>query len=151
MRNSKYRFLLLKILAFVMLILIVVRLFSMQIIDGEVYVKTATSRVSTNTVTKAPRGDILDRYGNVLVTNKSGYSLRLYKRSTDDAVINNAIDAVLDILEDTDDTPVNTLPISMESPYKFEFEDKTITEKPLTRKRLGLKTINIQTNTSTRL
>ncbi len=124
MYNSKYRFLLLKIIAFVMLILILVRLFSMQIINGEAYVKTARSRASANITTTAPRGDILDKYGKVLVTNKVGYSLRLQKMSSDDAVINKTINDVLDILDDTGCAAVNTLPISLEAPYKFEFQDK---------------------------
>lgn len=124
MRNSRYRFLMLKIVAFLMLALITVRLFSMQIIEGDVYVKTATSRVSTSITTKAARGDILDRYGNVLVTNKSGYSLRLQKTSNDNAVINATVSEVADILIDTENTPINTLPISLTAPYEFEFEDK---------------------------
>ncbi len=123
MQNSKYRFYVLKIVAFVMLIMITVRLFSMQIIDGEVYVETAASRASTGVVTKAPRGDILDKYGNVLVTNKSGYSIRLQKTSNDNAVINEAVKEVADILADTDNMAVNTLPITLTAPYKFEFSD----------------------------
>ena len=62
-------------MACVMLAMITVRLFSLQIINGEVYYKTASSRLSAAVVNKAPRGDILDRYGNVLVSNKSGYSV----------------------------------------------------------------------------
>ena len=124
MRNSRYRFLMLKIIAFVMFVLIAVRLFSMQIIDGEVYDETATSRVSTSIRTKAPRGDILDKYGKVLVTNKIGYSIQLQKTSSDDAVINNALSEVADILIKTDSTAVNSLPVSVEIPYTFEFEDK---------------------------
>ena len=124
MRNSRYRFLMIKIIAFVMFVLIAVRLFSMQIIDGEVYNETATSRVSTSIRTKAPRGDILDKYGKVLVTNKIGYSIQLQKTSSDDAVINNTLGEVADILIKTDGTAVNTIPVSVESPYKFEFEDE---------------------------
>lgn len=135
MHNSKYRFLLLKIVASVMLIMITVRLFSMQIIEGGNYVETATSRVSTGITTKAPRGDILDKYGNVLVTNKSGYSLRLQKMSSDNAVINASINEVLDILDETDSSAVNPLPITMESPYKFEFEDRNDNGKTTDEKK----------------
>lgn len=124
MYDSKYRFLLLRIVAFVMLALITVRLFSMQIINGDAYVQTANSRASVSISKKAPRGDILDRYGNVLVTNKSGYSLRLQKTSSDNAVINKSIDEVLDILDETGGTAVNSLPISMKAPYEFEFKDE---------------------------
>lgn len=124
MHNSKYRFFILKAVAVLMLAMITVRLFSMQVIDGEVYVKTAESRASTGTVTKAPRGDILDKYGRVLVTNKSGYSVRLKKTSDDDVKINEIVSEIVSILEDTENPVVNSLPITLEYPYEFEFEDK---------------------------
>lgn len=124
MQNSKYRFIILKVIAIVMLGMITVRLFSMQIINGDMYAETASSRASTGVVTKAPRGDILDRYGNVLVTNKSGYSLQLQKTTSDNAEINSIAGEIVDILNDTDNAVVNSLPITMEEPYKFEFTDK---------------------------
>ena len=124
MHNSKYRFFILKAVAVLMLAMITVRLFSMQVIDGEVYVKTAESRASTGTVTKAPRGDILDKYGRVLVTNKSGYSVRLKKTSDDDVKINEIVSEIVSILEDTENPVVNSLPITLEYPYEFEFEDR---------------------------
>ena len=124
MHNSKYRFFILKAVAVLMLAMITVRLFSMQVIDGEVYVKTAESRASTGTVTKAPRGDILDKYGRVLVTNKSGYSVRLKKTSDDNVKINEIVSEIVSILEDTENPVVNSLPITLEYPYEFEFEDR---------------------------
>lgn len=124
MHNSKYRFFILKAAAVLMLAMITVRLFSMQVIDGEVYVKTAESRASTGTVTKAPRGDILDKYGRVLVTNKSGYSVRLKKTSNDNVKINEIVSEIVSILEDTENPVVNSLPITLEYPYEFEFEDR---------------------------
>ena len=124
MHNSKYRFFILKAVAVLMLAMITVRLFSMQVIDGEVYVKTAESRASTGTVTKAPRGDILDKYGRVLVTNKSGYSVRLKKTSNDNVKVNEIVSEIVSILEDTENPVVNSLPITLEYPYEFEFEDR---------------------------
>ena len=124
MHNSKYRFFILKAAAVLMLAMITVRLFSMQVIDGEVYVKTAESRASTGTVTKAPRGDILDKYGRVLVTNKSGYSVRLKKTSNDNVKVNEIVSEIVSILEDTENPVVNSLPITLEYPYEFEFEDR---------------------------
>ncbi len=124
MHKAKYRFAILNIMAVIMLLMITVRLFSMQIIDGEMYVRTASSRASTGVVTKAARGDILDKYGNVLVTNKSGYSVRLKKTSSDNAVVNATVADVIDILKDTEDTVINSLPVTLEPPYKFEFRDR---------------------------
>ncbi len=124
MYDSRYRFLVLKIVMLVMLIAIAVRLFSMQILDGKVYLETATSRLSSNVINKAARGDILDRYGNVLVTNKSGYSVIMRKTSSENATINETVRPVAEILKRTENSVVDTLPISMEEPYKFIFEDE---------------------------
>ncbi len=123
MRENKRRFLVLKLIMLAMLTAITVRLFSMQIIDGEVYLHTATSRLVTRSVDKAPRGDILDRYGKVLVTNKSGYSVVLRKMSSKNETINETVALIADCLVRTDNKIVDTLPISLEAPYKFIFEN----------------------------
>lgn len=122
--RSRYRVLIIKALAFAMLVLITIRLFSMQVIEGDVYVQTAVSRVATNIRVKAPRGDILDRYGKVLVTNKSGYSINLQKTNKENRELNSLVGEVADILIKTDNTSINTLPISDEPPYKFNFKDE---------------------------
>lgn len=139
MRENKRRFLVLKLIMLVMLTAIAVRLFSMQIIDGEVYLHTATSRLVTRSVDKAPRGDILDRYGRVLVTNKSGYSVILRKMSSDNEIINETVELIADCLVRTENKIVDTLPISLEPPYKFIFEDEEEEELWLERNDFSLR------------
>jgi penicillin-binding protein 2 len=124
MPESKYRFLILKIIAGIMLAAIVAKLFNLQIINGDKYLKSASSRVTTSIVSKAPRGDILDKYGNVLVTNKTGYSVVLQKTTSDNSELNGIISDVIDILYSTENKTIDTLPISVEAPYEFVFEDK---------------------------
>ncbi len=125
MRDSKYRFFVLKLVMLAMLAAIFVRLFALQIIDGEMYRKSASSRLTTNIVNHAARGDILDRYGNVLVTNKTGYSVVLQRNmGVKNAEINENIRKVVDILDTTGDTVIDTLPITFETPYEFMFEDE---------------------------
>ncbi len=124
MHDSKYRFLVLKIIMLFMLAAIVIRLFSIQIINGEAYLKTASSRLSTNVINKAARGDILDKYGNVLVTNKSGYCVVMRKTSNENSEINAVIGEVVDILSSTNNTTVDNLPISFDEPYMFIFDDE---------------------------
>lgn len=125
MQNSKYRFLVLKLVMFAMLAAILVRLFNLQIIDGEMYRKSASSRLTTNIVNHAARGDILDRYGNVLVTNKTGYSVVLQRNMGEgNDVINNNLKQVVQILYTTGNKAIDTLPITIEAPYQFIFEDE---------------------------
>ncbi len=125
MHDSKYRFLVLKVVMLAMLAAIFVRLFSLQIIDGEMYQKSASSRLTTNIVNPAARGDILDRYGNVLVTNKTGYSVVLQRNmGVKNSQINEDIKTVVGILNETGDTAIDTLPITFDVPYTFMFEDE---------------------------
>lgn len=124
MPESKYRFLVLKIIAVFMLIAIGYKLFDLQIINGESYLKSASSRLTTSVVNRAPRGDILDRYGNVLVSNKTGYCVVLQKHTSDNAELNEEISRVVEILYTTGNTAIDTMPISIASPYEFMFEDE---------------------------
>lgn len=123
MPDSKYRFLVLKVIAFVMLAAIIARLFSLQIINGDSYLATSNARLNTTVVNKAERGDILDRYGNTLVTNDTGYSVTLSKTDLDDAELNSIISKTVEILYNTGNKTVDTLPISEFAPYSFTFED----------------------------
>lgn len=107
-----------------MLLAVVVKLFDLQIVNGDSYLKRASSRLTTSVVSKAARGDIMDRYGNVLVTNKTGYSVVLQKTTGGDEELNNIISKVVEILYTTGNTAIDNLPISAEGPYEFVFEDE---------------------------
>lgn len=125
MRSSKYRFFVLKLIMFAMLAAILVRLFNLQIIDGETYQKSASSRLSTNIVNNAARGDILDRYGNVLVTNTTGYTVVLQMNvGAGNGSVNEDIKRVVQILYTTGNKAIDTLPITYGTPYEFMFEDE---------------------------
>ena len=74
---SKERVLALALMLAVLLILYFVFLYNVSIIEGERYY-AASSEITTKpeTVTAA-RGDILDRYGRVLISNKECYNLTI--------------------------------------------------------------------------
>ncbi|MBR4723433.1 MAG: penicillin-binding protein 2, partial [Clostridia bacterium] len=73
---SKRRLSVVKILILVMMLAIIWRLYNMQVINGQGYKNLSDQRISANIVEKAPRGEITDRNGKALVTNRRGYSLR---------------------------------------------------------------------------
>ncbi|MGN0162913.1 MAG: penicillin-binding transpeptidase domain-containing protein [Candidatus Ornithomonoglobus sp.] len=124
MPDSRFRFLILRIVGAVMLLAVVVKLFDLQIVNGDTYLKRASSRLTTSVVNKAARGDIMDRYGNVLVTNKTGYSVVLQKTTGGDEELNNIISKVVEILYTTGNKAIDNLPVSAEAPYEFVFEDE---------------------------
>lgn len=120
---EKRRILILKIAVAVMMIAIIARLFSLQIIRGETYKEMSVQRVTTTTVEKAPRGEILDRYGRPLITNRTGYSLKMQKTGLKSAEFNKMMLDLLNVLEECGYTYEDSLPITF-APYEFDFEDE---------------------------
>jgi len=121
MKNN--RFTVLYVLVILMMIAICVRLFEMQAIHGEQYYQLSQQKVSTTTVEKAPRGEILDRYGRPLITNRTGYSVQLRKTNITNEEFNEMVHKLLLVLEEAGCPYVDQLPIS-HAPYQFVFEDE---------------------------
>lgn len=122
MPNSKARFFILKILIAIMFALVAWKLFDLQIMKGEQYAQIANDRLVTNIVEKAPRGEILDRYGTKLVSNKVGYSVVMQKTDMTDDELNEVIKKLVDIFYSTGCEYYDSLPISF-APYSYSFKD----------------------------
>lgn len=120
---SKWRMTVVKILTFLLLCLLVFRLYNLQIVKGEGYKKISNSRSTATVTQKAPRGDIKDRNGVTLVTNREGYSLVWTKSSAKDEQINNMLAHLCDILAQADYQINDSLPISF-YPYEYTFTDE---------------------------
>ena len=60
------------------------RLWGMQLIDSSSYAQKASANLTREVSTRAPRGRILDRNGNVLVGNRSGLALVATSTVADD-------------------------------------------------------------------
>jgi penicillin-binding protein 2 len=54
------------------------RLWALQVLSGDQYLRTAQNNQLRTIRVAAPRGQILDRYGRALVTNKAGTGLQLW-------------------------------------------------------------------------
>ncbi len=121
MVNSRMRFFVIKLIAFIMLFMLVFKLFDLQVINGKQYSEVSRERLNLNLVEKAPRGQIYDRYGTPLVTNRAGYSLRMIKSDMNEDEFNNMLYKLILILEEADISPEDSLPIS-EYPFEFIFE-----------------------------
>ena len=126
---SERRFFLIKILVVLMLLAIIWRLYNMQVINGAGYENLSNQRVSANIVEKAPRGEITDRNGKALVTNRRGYSLRLRKTAIGDYAFNEMLINLFDIFDKYGYELTDTLPLSSDEPYEFVFNDDEEREK----------------------
>lgn len=120
---SNGRLLFIKIVLVLMIGAIIWRLYDMQIINGEGYKNLSDQRVSANITQKAPRGEITDRNGKVLVTNRKGYSIKLQKTGISDEEFNAMLLKLFKILGEDGYEVTDSLPISAEEPFSFTFKD----------------------------
>lgn len=120
---SKGRLLFIKIILILMIGAIVVRLYNMQVINGEGYKNLSDQRVSANITEKAPRGEITDRNGKVLVTNRKGYSIKLQKTGITDEEFNAMLLKLFEIFDQENFIVHDTLPLSYDTPFSFTFKD----------------------------
>lgn len=108
------------ILVLSLAVVYVVNLYRLQIVEGaDYYAQSQNSIVSTNTVVAA-RGNILDRYGRVLVSNKVCNNIyinadELFEQPDPNAIILELIQAV----KDSGNTYIDTLPITAVAPFEY--------------------------------
>ena len=55
---------------------LVIKLFTLQILNGDFYNKKVKTTTVQDIIIPAPRGSIYDRYGRPLATNKSSFTKR---------------------------------------------------------------------------
>ncbi len=96
---------------------ICLRLFYLQIIRGEEYKKASIDKTVSTFVSKAPRGDITDRFGRVLVTDTPEYNLCLYKNSYTDDELDREIEKIITVLKKYNIPLSYTLPDDAVSKY----------------------------------
>lgn len=124
----KGRLLFIKIVLVLMAALIIIRLYNMQVINGQGYKDLSDRRISANITQEAPRGEITDRNGKVLVTNRKGYSIKLQKTDMTDKEFNVMLLKLFNILDGDGIETADTLPISADAPFSYTFsneEEKT--------------------------
>lgn len=111
-------------MALILLILLTVYLvflYKLQIIKGEEYYNRSNEITTTTRTVTAARGNILDRYGRVLVSNKECYNLQI---DTDKLFANEDPNAVIlelvKMVQSFGDSYTDDLPISMEPPFEYD-------------------------------
>ena len=121
----------------VLFAIIVLRLFSLQIIHGADYEESITASVSKELPVTAPRGGIYDRYGRPLAVNKVAYCVQVDGSVTlefNKEERQELSEALTKALCEKGETKTDALPITKRAPYRFTFEG-TEEEKELREKR----------------
>ncbi len=121
--NDTNRFRVLTIVPIVIFVTLFSRLFYLQGVKGESYYNKTKNRLNSTFAEKAPRGEILDKYGKPLVTNRVGYSLKLQKSDVSGARLNKMLLEIIRVLEECGYECKDSLPITT-APYEFSFADE---------------------------
>ncbi len=99
-----------------------VRLFHIQIIDGEEYASLSEAGTKTTISIAASRGEILDRNQIPLVSNRTSYAVVLdynYFPHSNYQEQNDCLLSLVKLLREQEETWNDTLPISEAAPYTF--------------------------------
>lgn len=121
--NGRYR--ILYVILAIIIAAFAIRLAALQLVSGSEYREQSQKRTTKTTVTEAPRGDIIDRYGRVLVTNKMSNSIIIKKvKGQNDKVLNDLIKSLYVLSESYNHYVSTTFPITYENgTVKFFFEE----------------------------
>ena len=109
----------------VLFAIIVLRLFSLQIIHGAQYEESITASVSKELPVTAPRGGIYDRYGRPLAINTVAYCVQVDGSVTLEFTREEQQELAADLtraLWEKGETKTDSLPITKKSPYRFTFD-----------------------------
>ena len=104
-------------------IVFIATLFNLQIINGEEYREKSEKRMLRTQTITAPRGEIYDRNGVILATNKLSYDVILYKVRVDTKKQNDGILRIVQILDENSDKINSTFPVN-DSLDGFDFENQ---------------------------
>ena len=117
------------ILVFVIMSVILVRrLFDLQIIQGEDYISKFQARTTKERVLKSTRGNILDRNGDILASNVLSYSLTLEDNGTytstreKNLTLNGVAYQVLQILHSNGDDITHSFHIMVDKNGEYAFD-----------------------------
>ena len=110
-----------------LVVLYVTTLYKLQIVDGTKYYEASTNSIVSDETVIASRGNIMDRYGRLLVSNRNCNNLlidtdELLSDESDEGLdrANATILQMCTIIRENGDTYNDELPISMSPPFEFK-------------------------------
>ncbi len=123
--NINLRFNILTVLIYIVGIVLIARLFNLQIVHGAEYREQSNTRLTRESTLEASRGAILDKTGATLVTSKMEFSLEMYKSKVDTDTLNTAILNMIQVLEKYECSYSDTFPIKID-PFEFMITDEAL-------------------------
>ena len=123
--NINLRFNILTVLVYIVGIVLIARLFDLQIVHGAEYREQSNTRLTRESILEASRGAILDKTGTPLVSSTMQFSLEMYRSKVDTEVLNQCILNMVNVLEKYEISYVDSFPIKIE-PFEYKISDKQL-------------------------
>ena len=118
-KEGKLRFNIVIALVYLIGIILLIRLFDLQIVNGAEYRESSNTRLTRESTLLPARGNIMDSSGNKLVSTSIGYNVEIYKTKIDNDTLNNSLLLFAKTLESNQDKYIDNFPIKI-NPYAFE-------------------------------
>ncbi|MBR6719888.1 MAG: penicillin-binding protein 2 [Clostridia bacterium] len=124
--DNRKRYIVLYAVLIIFAIIAIIRLSVLQIVNGKENYEKSLSRTQRTVSISAPRGEIYDRYGRVIVGNRMGFSVEFQRvKGMDDAEINEIILKTHEVFKSNEETPSSDeLPVTDKRPYAVTFSDE---------------------------
>lgn len=119
-KSFLHRYVILGVFLFAFILLFAVRLFNLQIINGDEYRQSINDQTERSYPIKASRGEILDAYGRPLITNRMGYYIRIQDVGADDIKLNETIEGLLGIMRENNEKVIDDFPINADNEFVFK-------------------------------
>ena len=125
-KKSQIEINILSILLVIAIVLFSARVYFLQITAAGKFKKTLPygAASSHSAVIKAPRGEILDRYGRKIAVNRDGYNVIFNKAYVKDN-LNTIILTLINLANEYETEYIDKLPITKEAPYTYIEGEKT--------------------------
>lgn len=107
----------------VLFLMCAVRLVKLQIVHGKEYRRVSEEKLYVSMSVKAPRGEILDRYGTILVGNRTGFSIQISDNNMEGKEFASMLKELIVLLEKQGVNLTDTLPVTKTTPLEFTFRE----------------------------
>ena len=114
----------LAVIAIIAALIFVGRLYSLNIVHGAEYLERATKRISRTETITAPRGEISDRFGRPLVTNRMSFSVVFDATTWDKEKRGEVLSTLISLCEAAGQEYTDTFPVSKTYPYAYIYGAK---------------------------
>ncbi|WP_394923916.1 penicillin-binding transpeptidase domain-containing protein [uncultured Robinsoniella sp.] len=128
-KAAKSRMVILVVLFLILAFILVYRLFTLQIVEGESYLNDFTMQIEKERTLKSTRGIITDRNGKLLAYNKLAHSVTFedtgaydnLTRHEKNLALNGSMYGILKILEKNGDKVTDNFGITLNSAGEYQF------------------------------